>query len=235
MLITRPEPEAERTQAALAALGHDVIRAPVLAIEPSDNAAFGAGPWDAALATSANALRAIARHPRLAELAAVPLFAVGRRTAEAAKSAGFAQVVSADSDEQALVKAIEKSFAGRRARFLYLAGEEQARDLAGDLLRAGFQVQTAVVYRAVAARRLPEKARADLSSGRIDGVLHYSRRSAEAFVRLAEAAGVAGQALAAAHFCLSEQVAEPLASAGARRIMVAAKPDEPSLFRLLPA
>ena len=101
------------------------------------------------------------------------------------------------------------------ARLLYLAGEDRSGDLAGDLRARGFAVETAVIYRAIAAHTLPPAALAALAGG-IDGVLHFSRRSAEAYVDAARAAGVLASALRAAHFCLSAQVAEPL-GAGRRR------------------
>ena len=46
-------------------------------------------------------------------------------------------------------------------------------------------------------------------------MLHFSRRSAEAYVDAARAAGLLANALKPIHFCLSAQVAEPLAQAGA--------------------
>src|SRR4029077_13639598 len=87
------------------------------------------------------------------------------------------------------------------ARLLYLAGEERSRDLAGGLRARGFAVETAVIYRATAAPSLLPAAAQALAGG-IDGVLHFSRRSAEVFVEAARAAGVLASALRAAHFCL---------------------------------
>jgi uroporphyrinogen-III synthase len=46
-------------------------------------------------------------------------------------------------------------------------------------------------------------------------------------------AGVAGQALATRHLCLSAQIAEPLVAAGASQIAIAKRPDEASLLALL--
>jgi hypothetical protein len=54
-------------------------------------------------------------------------------------------------------------------------------------------------------------------------------------VAAALAAGVLPAALGLRHFCLSTQVAEPLAAAGASGIMVAPHPDEAALLALLDA
>ena len=233
LLLTRPEPDAQRTAAALRAQGHDVIAAPLLRIEPAADAQIGAGPWAAILITSANAAPAVAANARMTELRALPVFAVGRRSAEAMGAAGFADVTSADGNVSDLARLVVARLQPA-ARLLYLAGEDRAGDLAGDLRAGGFAVETTVIYRAVAATSLPPAAAQALASG-VDGVLHFSRRSAEVFVDAARAAGVLESALQAAHFCLSAQVAEPLAQAGAADIRVAERPNEAVLLALIAA
>ena len=67
----------------------------------------------------------------------------------------------------------------------------------------------------------------------VDAVLHFSKRSAESYLAGAKVAGVAAPALAVRHFCLSEQISDPLRAAGAARIAVARNPDEAALLELL--
>ena len=117
---------------------------------------------------------------------------------------------------------------------LYLAGSDRARDLAGDLSAAGLRVETAEVYRAIAATALPGAVVEALRSGALDGVLHYSRRSAAIFVDCAEASGVTDRIRALSHYCLSARAAEPLKTVGAADIRIAAHPDEASLLAFLP-
>jgi len=205
--------------------------APLLHIEPVA-AEFGLGPFAAVLTTSANAARAIAAHIRIGELRGVPLYTVGRRSADAAKAAGFATVHSADGDAHDLIGIVVRELAGAAAPLLYLAGEERSVDLGAELARHGLQVRTAVVYRAAAAERLPGEAEQAIAAGELDGVLHYSRRSAETFVRCAAAADLRAPALM--HFCLSAQVAEPLLAA-ATQVRVAPRPDEEALLELVGA
>jgi uroporphyrinogen-III synthase len=233
LLLTRPEPDAQRTAAALRAQGHDVITAPLLRIAPVTDARIGAGPWAAILITSANAALAVATHARVAPLRALPVFAVGQRSAEAMAAAGFADVTSADGNVSDLARLVAARLQPA-ARLLYLAGEDRAGDLAGDLRARGFAVETTMIYRAIAATDLPPAAAQALASG-IDGVLHFSRRSAEVLVDAARAAGVLESALRAAHFCLSAQVAEPLVQAGATDIRVAQRPNEAVLLALIAA
>ena len=232
LLVTRPQEDGERTAAALRARGHDVILAPLLCIEPVA-AEFGPGPFAAVLTTSANAARAVARHARIEELRRVPLYTVGRRSAEAARSAGFAIVQSADGDAQALVEIVAREFMGAAAPLLHLAGEDRSIDLGAELARHGLKTRTAVVYRATAAERLPPEAEQALAAGELEGVLHYSRRSAATFVRCADATGLHERALGLLHFCLSAQVAEPLLAAGAAHVRIASKPEEGALLQLI--
>jgi uroporphyrinogen-III synthase len=232
LLLTRPEPDAARTAAALRAAGHDVLAAPLLRIEPIA-ADLGAGPWQAVLITSANAARAAVVHARHAELVASPVLAVGRRSAEAARQAGFTEVASADGDVSALAKLALARYAPGGAHLLYLAGEERAGDLAADLMRHGLAVRRVVIYRAVAAERLPADAQAALAARAIDGVLHYSPRSAAAFLDCARRAGLAEAGLAPTHYCLSAAVAAPLVAAGSTTTRVAQAPDEPAMLRLV--
>lgn len=230
-LLTRPEADGERTAAPLRARGHEVIVAPLLRIETLSDAALGAGPWAAILVTSANAVRAIGAHRRRDELSSVPVFTVGERSAQAMRTAGFTDVISAGGNVNDLARLVAARMKPM-APLLYLAGEERSGDLAGDLRGQDFAVHTALVYRAIAADHLPRHAAAALAAG-VDGVLHFSRRSAEAYVEAARRSGLVAEALTSpAHFCLSARIAESLAQAGATDIRIAARPEEAALLEL---
>src|SRR5262249_45887028 len=107
--------------------------------------------------------------------------------------------------------------------------------LPGDLAAHGIEVRIAVVYRAVKIERFPAELQADIAAGRISGVLHYSARSAEAFLECARAADLLDRALQGVHYCLSPRVAEPLRIAGASDIRIAAVPEENGLINLVVA
>jgi uroporphyrinogen-III synthase len=233
LLVTRPEPDAARTATALRARGHSEVIAPLLRIEPLAGAAIGAGPWAAVLVTSANIAHAIAGHARRADLTHLPVFAVGERSADAMRTLGCTHVISAGGNAGDLAR-IVAAHLNPPVRLLYLAGEHRSGDLGGELRTKGFAVEIAAVYRAVTADILPPEAAAALAGG-LDGVLHFSRRSAEAYVEAARAAGLLESALRPAHFCLSAQVSAPLQSAGGRLIRVARQPAEAALLDLIGA
>lgn len=232
LLVTRPELAGRRTAETLRRRGHEVALAPLLRVEPVKDVEFGPGAFAAAAVTSANALCAVAAHARLPELKSLPLFVVGRHTAETARAMGFLHVASADGNQQDLARLIAAHLKGG-APLLYLAGEDRSGDLSGRL--AGIAVRTVVTYRAVPAVELAPAVRDALAKGVIEGVLHFSKRSAGAFVSCARGSAVLDAALGASHYCLSRQVAEPLAAAGvsADRLHVAVRPDEAALVALL--
>ena len=232
LLVTRPEPDGERTAQALRARGHAAMLAPLLRTEPvaftlPDRA------FSAVVLTSANAARAVAAHHSVAQLIALPAFAVGRRTGEAARAVGFRDVRSADGDKSDLAALLRTQLGADRGSLLYLAGEDRAGDLAADLAGDGLQVHTVVVYRAVKAERFAPPVAAALAEGKLDGVLHFSARTAEAYLACAAHGGIRDRALEPAHYCLSRQVAAPLTAAGAAAVRIAARPDEAALLELV--
>jgi uroporphyrinogen-III synthase len=234
LLVTRPEPDAQHTAAALRQHGHTVVVAPLLRIEPVDHAEIGPGPFTAILVTSANAGVAIVRHPRFAQLRALPVFAVGEHSAQAMRAAGFAVVTSADGDVNDLARLAGERLK-RGAALLYLAGADRSGDLAGALSGRGLAVRTIVIYRAIAVVALPPAATEALADG-LDGVLHFSRRSAETYLATVRAAGLDDAVLARpVHFCLSAKVAEPLQQAGLTDVRIAAAPTETGLMTLIPS
>jgi uroporphyrinogen-III synthase len=265
LLVTRPEPECERTAALLRGRGHEVLLMPLLRIEPARHVELGAGPWAAVLFTSANAVRAVAAHRRFSELADLPVYTVGRRTQAAAAAVGFTSIMSADGDVNALVRLIaskppgavtpqlpdpppqpaptrgegvpvarpQPQSAPKGLPLIYCAGEERAGDLEGELQLHGLRVETALVYQAAKVTELTPDVRAALAVGAIDAVLHYSARTAAAFVTAAGAAGIGDLSIQTRHLCLSAQVAAPLAAAGAKAIEVASEANEQALLALI--
>ena len=233
VLVTRPHPDDEATAANLRARGFEVVKAPMLRFEPLPLHDDGETAYGAVIVTSANALRGIAPQLAGSPLLKLPLFAVGEHTASAARDAGFENVISAGGDAGALrdrVLASMKAKALKKASpLLYLAGADLARDLAGELGERGFTVVTQTTYRMTAVSGLPREASDAFAANDIEAVLHYSRRSARAFLEAARASGVEITALSIPQCCISEGVASVVRDAGASQVVVAASPDENAL------
>lgn len=234
VLVTRPEPDNATTAATLRAQGFEVLSAPMLRFDPVAMPVDADARYGAVIVTSANALRATGDQPAIGALHDLPLYAVGDRTAEAARAAGFRNVIAAGGDAGALRELVaDDGNIKRGAVLLYLAGADLSRDIAGELGARGFTVVTQTTYRMTPVTALPAEVRAAFAAGDIDMVLHYSRRSARAFFAAARAAGVEISALALPHACLSDQVAAIARDAGATHVRVARTPDETALLAVL--
>jgi uroporphyrinogen-III synthase len=237
VLVTRPHPDDEATADGLRARGFQVLKAPMLRFEAVPLHDDGEADYGAVIVTSANALRGIESRLKGTPLLKLPLFAVGEHTAAAARDAGFENVISANGDAGSLrdlvlarvkAKALKKT-----SPLLYLAGADLARDIAGELGERGFTVVTQTTYRMAAVSGLPRETSDAFAANSVEAVLHYSRRSARAFLEAARASGVEISALSIPQCCISEGVASVVRDAGATQVMVAASPDENALFGAL--
>lgn len=135
LLILRPEPGASETAARAREMGLDAVVAPLFVIRPVDGPAESAADYDAVLITSANG----ARHAP-AGLTALSCFAVGERSAAAAREAGFADVRTGPSDGAAAA-GLMASAGVRRA--LHLCGRDHLAVEA-----PGVAIERRVVYSA---------------------------------------------------------------------------------------
>ncbi len=234
VLVTRPAPDNERTASALRARGFDVLLAPMLRFEPLALPADAGRDAAAVIATSSNALRAAAPQLTGSPVLELPLFAVGAHTAAQARAAGFTRVISAEGDADALRELIANGAAAGTiepgATLLYLAGADVSRNLASELAERGFDVVTQTVYRMAQVTTLPRGVCEAFAANAIEAVLHYSRRSAAAFVAAIRADGVEISALAVPHCCMSANVAAALREAGATQVTISAHPDEKDML-----
>ncbi|MBR0797524.1 uroporphyrinogen-III synthase [Bradyrhizobium jicamae] len=235
VLVTRPHPDNEATRANLRARGFDALLAPMLRFEPLPYHDDDDVEYDAVILTSANALRAIdSAGQRLLHL---PLFAVGAHSADAARTAGFGKVIVGKGDAGALrdlvLGRIKAGKLKKGATLLYLAGADLSRDLAGELGEKGLTVVTHTTYRMAPVTSFPPEVSDAFMANGITAVLHYSRRSARAFLDAVRAGGLEVSALALPQCCISASIASVLHDAGATQVVVAASMDEEALLDAL--
>lgn len=217
VLVTRPEPAASTTAAALTALGHQALVAPLLHTR-AQHWVPPETPPQALLVTSANAVlhggAALRRYHTL------PVFAVGAATASALRSADFADVRPVGPDVAATLAAAQ---AHGVTVLLYLAGANRTAAVPV----AGLLVHVRTVYAARRVRALPAAALAALAAAQIDVVLLYSARSARCFAALAGRAAVERGKV---HIAALSPTVAAAAGAGWARISIAAAPTQAALF-----
>ncbi|SED08129.1 uroporphyrinogen-III synthase [Rhizobiales bacterium GAS188] len=234
ILVLRPQPAAARTARALARSGHEAIIAPLIVIAPAPGSRLLPLPADstyaAVIAASANAL-AMLDAESSARLAGLPALLVGARTARAAAAIGLRPLAPAFRTARELAAALPDL--PLRGPLLYLTGHDRRPEIETALRQGRYAFTLAEVYSADIAPRLPPIAETALRQAGLDAVLHYSARSATAYIGLAREAGVLDQALTPLQLCLSAEVAQVLLAAGASRVEIPASPDEAHLLALL--
>jgi uroporphyrinogen-III synthase len=225
VLITRPIDDANATADILRARGHEPVIAPLLEIRYRDGVNVPLSDVKTILATSANGIRALSRNSLRRDIV---VMAVGEQTAEAARSAGFETVQSADGDARDLADLVIRSLP-KSGALLHAAGTQTKGDLAATLERAGFTVRTCALYEVVAASALPP----GLKDQAIDAALFYSPRSASVFAMLAQSAHLPCDKVRAC--CISAATAKPLSALDFRDIRIAPRPSQQALLALLDA
>jgi uroporphyrinogen-III synthase len=230
-LVTRPSEDAGTLAAALAARGIEPVLEPLLAIrflpEGGERLEPMLGAAQAVLFTSANGARAFAAASPRRDLA---VFAVGDRTAAAARAAGFAMVESAGGDVGDLARLVARRLKPADGTLIHAAARIVAGDLAAALDAAGFTLGRAVLYEAAPAERLSGATAALIAGGFIVLALFFSPRTATGFVRLAAAMGLDGGCRAITAVALSPAVATALGDLAWRDVAVAVTPTEAALL-----
>lgn len=232
LLLTRPVADSERLAARLRALGHETVIAPVLAIHIFDGPPLDLAGVQAILATSANGIRALARRTAVRDIA---VFAVGPQTAETAREAGFAEIISANGDAAALAETVSTRLEPSKGKLFHAAGAGTAGRLRQRLEARGFTVISEILYEAQAIDALPAEAANALKDNTLDGVVMFSPRSARTFADLVIAAGLAARTGRLDAFCISAAAAAALAPLRFARFAVAGAPNETAVLGLIPA
>jgi uroporphyrinogen-III synthase len=230
VLVTRPQDDAAETAARLAALGYEAIEAPLLTIRFREGGPVALDGVQALLVTSANGIRALARRTQLRD---VPVFAVGKQSAQAARAAGFPRIEDAEGDAEALAALVARRLSPADGSLLHAAGADTRGSLAERLSGRGFTVRTQVLYDAVAADMLPLSVREFLAQGAIGAVLFFSPRTAQIFVQLVQTAALMPACRAISALCISRATADALAPLACHDIRVARHPEQDAVMALL--
>ncbi|TGQ50216.1 uroporphyrinogen-III synthase [Mesorhizobium sp. M1C.F.Ca.ET.193.01.1.1] len=230
VLVTRPEPGASRTARRLEAQGFQPILLPLTetAALPVEASSF---PAAAAVAvTSANAVRH-APGELVAALVALPCHAVGKRTAEACRAAGFTSVSDGPGDAEALAGALADELAGKE--IVYLCGRVRFPAFEERLAAAGAHVRPVETYDTVEVDYSGADVIARSSGMPAEAVLLYSAKAASAMTHLAQRPSLKHLFENTEFLVLSARVAEALGEVGGQKVRIAAQPDEDALLALL--
>lgn len=231
ILVTRPQPSADRTAADLRKRGFEPLTLPLTRTIPLTLEAHRLQQNDiAAVAiTSANAVRH-APPALLAQIARLPVYAVGGRTGETARAGGLDVVDMKAGDAAVLVGRIAAAVTPGQ-QILVLCGRARRDTVEEGLVRAGFSVFLAETYDTLSLSYSDQDVLRALGEQPVDAVLLYSALAAEAFKQLSGREPLAWLFRDAAYFVISDRVARHLPDTAP--VYIAEKPTEEAIFSLL--
>ena len=201
ILVTRPRGQSSKLQAALEALGADVIAIPTIEVVPPDSyqsldaALTNLGCYDWLVLTSANAVEVIALRLEtlsipVEALAAVQIAAIGKATADAVNVLGLqVELIPPRAVAESLLEALLPLVKDKEKRVLIIRAKV-ARDLLPYGLRAaGVSVTIAEAYQTIIPTQSVEALREALQAG-VDAITFTSASSVQNLAALAEMAKV---------------------------------------------
>ena len=204
--VTRPFEDAGQLRAQLIAQGHEVILEPLLKIEHFHDEPIELDDAQALIATSRNALRSLAGRPEEVACKSMPLFVVGRGTAQAAEAMGFETIIEGPSTARALLGLILNVANINDGALVHLSAENVAYNLCEELRHLGYHVFQPILYRAIQVETLSDTLLHNIKNGRIEGVVLLSSRTAEAYANIMKSRELLGFARKMTHYCLSESI-----------------------------
>jgi uroporphyrinogen-III synthase len=218
--LTRPQADS----AALAALLHErgipSIVAPVMRIARR-HTPLPAKP-EALIMTSRHAAHALPEEWR-----DLPLYCVGKATAEAARAYGYTHIVTGESDAMELLPQIAQK------RLVYFSGADTTVDIVSLLAARGAVVQRIVVYDAIPEKSFSTDLRGLLEARQISGVVFFSTRTATIACSLMKEEEFTESATDIDAYCLSLAVAEAAGVLPWRSLKVSHVPTRNALLAMI--
>ncbi|MEO8175883.1 MAG: uroporphyrinogen-III synthase [Sphingomicrobium sp.] len=210
-MIVRPEPGATSTVERAKKLGLDACAMPLFVIEAFGWQAPDADAFDGLLLTSASAVHYGGE--QIDPFRGLPVHAVGKATAQAARGAGFTVASVGNGGVEQLLRSIAPDL-----RLLHLCGEHRIA------FNAGQAVTSVPVYR---SSELPVPGDLRAVAGQVAAI--HSPRAGRRFAQLAVEAGIDRSTVRIAAISAAAAVA---AGSGWDQVAVAATPDDRALLAL---
>jgi uroporphyrinogen-III synthase len=230
VLITRPAADADAFANDVTSLGLTPLIEPMLGIVPMPYEMPDLKAYPAIVFTSANAVRVFGCP---ADNRDILIFAVGSHTADEARKAGYARIISAEGDGADLAAIIRKKLETSERRVLHIRGEHTAMPLETLLVKDHIKVDTLAVYTAKTEDEFSPVCHAALTKGDIGTVTFFSKRTAENFIKLIEKEGLSGKLSSVRVLCISPAVLECVRNVSWREAYSAETPDRASMIDLL--
>jgi uroporphyrinogen-III synthase len=230
VLVTRPGSDAEETEMELLKAGYQVVKDPILAIEPRSWVSPEWEKVDAIIITSKNALAGFAGHAMPKHK---PYYVVGERTSQALRKLGLIHITGTVERSDELPALIRLQHKPPNIRFVHLTAAHSHNAFYDVMKTEGYAIDTFVIYEAVAAKELQAETVRALKEKEIDAVTFFSARSAEIFQDHALAAGLGKTLKTLDAICISDFVAGSCDDGLWRSVRAASRPTQKHLLECL--
>jgi len=190
IIIIRPQPDASRDVAWLARYHVPALAAPVMEPAPKAHTLPDSSRFQAILFTSRYAVAGLAESAAITGWRSLPVYAVGRGTALAAKQAGFTHIVTGHGGGAGLVPLINRDLRPDAGGLFWPSAEVISYDMAAHLAPDGFTVQRMPVYAMPPSAGLDDAVAQRLATARSAAVVAMSARSLSLFSDMLGGAGL---------------------------------------------
>ncbi|MBB36473.1 MAG: hypothetical protein CME88_09290 [Hirschia sp.] len=234
VLVTRAMPGANATAGRLKEAGLSPVVLPLLQLRPlhiSESQANTLSDFEADLIfTSANGIRFA---PGDLAGRAQRVWCAGDATAEAARNAGYDNVISAHGTARDLIELIQNECDPRLVSFIHLGHSHPRGHIVETLDGLGFQAEHIPIYGAQPTPRYASRLGNEIEGkSAIDVVMIHSPAAGQRFADLWKENDLS-QIVTGLIATISEAAAEPLRPFAGRRIKVAERPNETALIGLI--
>lgn len=237
VVVTRPELSGQKTASLLRMRGHDPVMLPLTrpVYDAETVAAAFSKRTDSLAVTSAEAIRAlVACGGDMDAVRYTTLFTVGQASANAARSAGFENVIAGQGDGSELAQTIfNLQSEGKTGAVLYLAGTPRDTGFEQRLAALHIPFETIEIYRMQPVEWARVDFEAAVSSPPIDAILFYSSEAVRRFFDLMQQAGFPVGFTHGKFICISNKVLSHIPEPLQARAYAARTPSEAEMFDLL--
>ena len=223
ILTTRLERDSLKDIAYLKDKGFEAVSSPLLTIHALDAELPSAKDFDSIVLTSRHAARLITDK----NLLALPCFAVGEATAQAASEAGFKSIIAGETNAADLTETIKKN---PPTRLLWLSGEDISYDIKAGLEADNIVCERYPLYKAELVDDFTPTALKALKAGDIGVVLIHSARTGEQFKKLIERYHLRSVQRNMAVVAISEEVARLFGADWGNNVRVAKEPKREAML-----
>lgn len=181
LLITRPRGQGIKTQKTLKNQGIESALEPLMDIRVRSFPLPHLEDVGAIILTS---LQAVAALTTLSLHKDCPVFCVGSETARRLREEGFKKIFMSAQGAQDLCALIQETYAPSVGRMIYLSGADISIPLDQLLQSQGYDVTRLICYEGILVPKFSDETCKKIKQNQISGVLLYSKRTAEHFMRL---------------------------------------------------